>query len=125
VQDGKPGTSRNRITKVLDGCAVLEEFDGPPGTPLVGRSYSAYDRTTKQWRQTWVDNTGSYLDFAGGMVDGRMVLAREFRRGEKLLKQRMVFEDIRADSLKWLWQGSQDGGATWTTAWEIAYRRVK
>jgi hypothetical protein len=125
VQAGKAGTSRNRISKVLDGCALLEEFDGPPGTPLVGRSYSVYDKATRQWRQTWVDNSGGYLDFTGGMQDGRMVLAREFRRGDKLVKQRMVFQDVQADSLKWLWQASQDGGATWTTAWEIDYRRVK
>jgi hypothetical protein len=37
----------------------------------------------------------------------------------------MVYEDIRAEGLKWLWQRSDDGGKTWTTGWEIAYKRVK
>src|SRR5205823_2709627 len=67
AENGKPGTSRNRITKILGGCVVLEEFDGPPGTPLQGRSVSMYDRATARWKQTWVDNAGAYLDFTGGL----------------------------------------------------------
>ena len=123
VQGGKEGTGRTRISKVLDGCAILEEFDGTPGSPLVGRSYSVFDANAKAWKQTWVDNQGSYLDFHGGMADGRMVLAREVKRADKVIQQRMVFQDVQADRLKWLWQGSSDGGKTWTTAWEIDYKR--
>ena len=123
--DGKPVKSRNRITKILDGCAVLEEFDGASGTPLKGHSVSTFDRATKKWKQTWVDNTAAYLDFVGGMEEGNMVFARETERQGRKLRQRMVFRDVRADSLTWLWQGSQDDGKTWTTQWEIAYRRSK
>jgi hypothetical protein len=119
---GKPATSRNRITKTLDGCVVLEEFTGAPGTKLDGRSYSTYDRATKRWKQTWVDNTASYLDFDGTTVDGNMAFARSAMRAGKLTHQRMVFRDVKADSLTWLWQSSPDGQA-WTTQWEIAYRR--
>lgn len=125
LQDGKPGKSRNRIAKTLDGCAVLEEFTGAPGTKLDGRSYSTYDRLTRRWKQTWVDNTASYLDFAGGLQDGQMVFAREMQRDGKAIGQRMVFRDVKRDSLKWLWQRSDDGGKSWTTQWEIDYRRVK
>ena len=60
--------SRNRITKVLDGCVILEEFTGTAGTRLDGRSFSTYDRATRRWKQTWVDNTASYLDFVGATV---------------------------------------------------------
>ena len=125
VAEGKPATSRNRVTKILDGCAVLEEFSGPPGTRLEGRSLSTFDRATRTWKQTWVDNTASYLDFTGGLRGGEMVLSREARRDGRVFHQRMVFRDIRPDSLKWLWQRSDDGGATWSTQWEIDYRRVK
>lgn len=125
VQDGKPATSRNRITRTLDGCVVLEEFSGAPGTPLDGRSVSTFDRATRQWRQTWVDNTASYLDFTGRFEDGRMTFSRRAERAGKAFRQRMVFRDIAADSLKWLWQRSDDDGATWSTQWEIDYRRSK
>jgi hypothetical protein len=123
--DGKPAKSRNRITKVLDGCAVLEEFTGAPGTKLDGRSYSQFDRTTRQWKQTWVDNTAAYLDFVGGTVDGQMYFAREVERQGKRIKQRMIFQDVQRDSLTWRWQRSDDGGTTWVTQWEIGYRRLK
>jgi hypothetical protein len=124
-QDGKPAQSRNRITKILDGCVVLEEFDGGAGTPLVGRSVSMFDAASGRWKQTWVDNQGSYLDFTGGLEDGRMVLAREASGPRGRFHQRMVFEDVQRDSLRWLWQRSDDGGRSWTTNWEIRYRRVK
>jgi hypothetical protein len=123
--EGKPAHSRNHITKILDGCALLEEFRGPPGTPLEGRSLSSFDRATHRWKQTWTDNTASYLDFTGGFADGRMVLAREAGPEGKRFLQRMVWQDIRADSLTWLWQRSDDGGKSWKTNWQIEYRRIK
>jgi hypothetical protein len=125
TQAGKVDHSRNHVTKTLDGCVVMEEFSGAPGVVLDGRSVSMYDRTSSRWKQTWVDNNGAYLDFVGGPEPGRFVLARHFERDGKPIQQRMVFQDIRADSLKWLWQRSDDGGATWATQWEIDYRRVR
>jgi hypothetical protein len=125
VLQGKAGTSRNRVTKILDGCAILEEFSGAPGIKLDGRSYSVFDAATRQWKQTWVDNTASYLDFSGGVADGRMVFSREAASGGRKFLQRMVFDDVKRDSFKWLWQRSDDGGATWTTQWEIDYKRVR
>ena len=120
---GKPVTSRNRITKVLDGCAILEEFDGGAGTKLMGRSYSVYDRATKRWRQTWVDNTASYLELDGATVDGNMAFVRTAEVKGRKSHQRMVWRDVKPDSLTWLWQTSPDG-QSWTTQWEIAYKRM-
>jgi len=79
--DGGKGT--NRITKILDGCAILEEFTGAPGVKLNGRSFSTFDVATRRWKQAWVDDSGAYLDFTGSREDGRMVFAREATRGEK------------------------------------------
>lgn len=124
-QDGKPAKSANRITKILDGCVLLEQFTGKPGIGLDGHSVSTYDRTAGKWKQTWVDNTASYLDFVGGWSDGKMVLARDAERQGKRFRQRMVWQDITPQSFKWLWQRSDDEGATWKTLWEIDYRRVK
>ena len=123
--DGTVLESRNKITKILDGCVLLEQFAGAPGTKLNGHSVSTFDRNAKRWKQTWVDNTASYLDFTGGLADGKMVLMRDAERQGKKFMQRMVWQDIRADAFKWLWQRSDDGGATWSTQWEIDYRRAK
>ena len=121
----KGGQSRNHITKILDGCVILEEFTGAPGSPLNGHSVSTFDRNAKQWKQTWVDNNASYLDFSGSFADGKMILWREAERQGKKFRQRMVWQDIQAETFKWLWQRSDDEGKTWNTLWEIDYRRVK
>ena len=119
------GTSRNRITRTLDGCVVLEQFTGAPGSKLDGMSVSTFDRADRRWKQTWVDNTGAYLDFVGTLVDGDMAFEREATKDGKRSRQRMVFREVKADSLKWLWQRSDDEGRTWKTTWEIDYRRAR
>lgn len=126
VGPGSTGKSRNKVSKILDGCVVLEEFDGEQGSKLVGKSFSTFDRATGKWKQTWIDNTASYLDFEGGLVDGDMSFWREAApKDGRVQRQRMIFRDVRNDSLKWLWQKSEDGGKTWATQWEIDYKRVK
>lgn len=119
--EGREHSGTNRIRKTHGGCVIVEQFDGRPGTPLQGTSVSAYVPDAGQWKQTWVDNQGSYLDFAGGLADGRMVLARRDPHSGK--RQRMIFSDIGADSLTWDWQLSADDGATWRTAWRLHYAR--
>ena len=121
---GKEVKSRNRISKVLGGCVILEEFSGDAGTRLEGRSFSTYDRATGRWKQTWVDNTASYLDFDGATVDGNMAFVRAFTKDGKTTHQRMVFRDVNPDSLTWQWQSSPDATA-WATQWEISYKRIR
>ena len=119
------GKSRNRVAKTLGGCVIVEQFTGSPGSPLEGTSVSTFDRATKRWKQTWVDNTAAYLDFSGGFADGRMILEREAEREGKRFRQRMVWQDIRPEAFKWLWQRSDDDGKSWSTQWEIDYTRSR
>lgn len=122
---GTDGKGTNTVTRELGGKVIQERFDGRPSSPLVGLSVSTYDAKTDQWKQTWVDNSGSYLDFTGGLnPDGSMELWRGAtdKAGEPIL-QRMLFYNIRADSLDWNWERSDDGGKTWKTLWKIHYER--
>ena len=114
----------NRITKRWDRV-VVEEFSGHPGMTLEGHSVSTYDVVAKQWKQTWVDNEGSYLDFTGNFADGKMTLRRAFQKDGKTIQQRMVWYDIAADVFKWNWERSLDDGKTWEVMWKIVYTRRK
>jgi Protein of unknown function (DUF1579) len=116
---------RNRVSAILDAHVVLEEFDGRPGTPLVGISVSVFDEAARAWRQTWVDNQGSYLDFAGGLVDGRMELERRALVEGRRVRQRMVWSEIESDRFRWEWQLSPDDDGSWRTLWEIRYTRLR
>ncbi len=114
----------NRITKRWD-TVVVEEFDGSEATGLLGHSVSVYDANAKQWKQTWVDNQGSYLDFTGGFADGRMTLSRSFEKDGKTIHQRMVWYNITPQVFDWNWEKSTDGGKTWELVWKINYTRRK
>ncbi len=123
--DQPAGTATNRVEKILDGCAVQENFTGTSGPrPLAGRSLSTYSAREKVWKQTWVDNQGSYLDFTGEFKDGEMRLSRHgIGPDGKPRLARMVFTNIKPDSFDWRWEFSSDDGKTWSLAWPIHYQR--
>lgn len=112
------------IESILGGCALAETFTAEgPGQPWAGRSYSSWQPSTGQWRQTWVDDSGGYLAFTGGLDGGAMTLVGEPRtQGAKHVLMRMVFLEVTATSLRWEWQRQVDGGP-WEPQMIIAYRR--
>ena len=117
---GEDEKGTNRVERILDGKIIQEKFSAPD---LQGMSVSSYDPERNLWCQTWVDNNGTYLDFTGTFGDGKMVLSRDaIVRGEAC-RQRMVWYDIRGDTLEWNWERSDDGGHTWRVLWQIHYRR--
>lgn len=122
---GEDGAGTNSIEKILDGCVILENFDGTPTIALKGISVSSYNQRLKKRQQTWVDNQGGYLDFVGEFADGKMILSREFVKDGERIRQRMVWDNITADTLDWNWEKSVDGGETWEVLWKIHYERKK
>lgn len=120
------GQGTNHITKTMNGCVIEEQFDGTAAIGLRGMSVSTYVPQSKQWKQTWVDNQGSYLDFSGEFTNGAMVLVREATgpQGRKF-HQRMVWKNITAEKFDWSWERSLDGGKTWAVNWAIRYTRKK
>lgn len=115
----------NTINKILNGFVIEENFDGNPSMPFVGRSFSVYSPLKKKWLQTWVDNSGGYLDFEGEFDEGKMTLRRSFVLEGKEIIQRMIFYNISRDSLDWNWEVSGDGGNTYELRWKIHYVRMK
>jgi len=121
--DGGKGV--NNISKILGGCVVFEEFDATPSSPLIGKSFSVYNVRTGKWHQTWVDNSGGYLDFSGNWQDDKMILSRSAEiKGVETI-QRMVWYNISKDKFDWNWEKSTDDGKTWTVSWKIKYSRKK
>src|SRR5450432_1498284 len=56
----------NRIEVIADGCALLEQWTGNGN--VTGKSLNIYDTSDSRWHQTWVDNGGTLLMLAGGLV---------------------------------------------------------
>ncbi len=118
------GRGTNRIEKILDGCVVQESFAASGPQALVGHSVSTWSAQDKVWKQTWVDNQGSYLDLTGEFKDGEMRLQRHAVGPDgKPRIARMVFSNIKPDSFDWRWESSADDGKTWKLLWPIHYQR--
>lgn len=58
------------ITSLDGGCATLEEFHTFRGG--WGHGLFGFDPVKNEWRQSYIDNTGSYSTAAGGFKDGAM-----------------------------------------------------
>ena len=125
VQNGKPGRAVNRITKDEYGSCVITEHFYQADIDYKGHSVSMYDGT--QWRQTWVDNQGSYIALAGGPVTGQKhIFALDtIRNSDKAQFTRMIWEDVKPDSFTWRWQQRKTGADPWVDNWVIQYTRRK
>jgi hypothetical protein len=121
--DGTLIKGTNIIEKILDGKVIQENFAFASGK-FKGTSISVYNPATKAWHQAWADTQGGYFDFIGEVDGDKRIFKTKLREvnGKKII-QRMVFYDIKRDSLTWDWESSTDGGTTWQLLWRINYTR--
>ncbi len=121
--NGNTQSGTNRIMKILNNYVVLENFSTSDSS-FKGTSASVYNKRLGKWQQTWVDNSGAYLDFTGGFSDGKMILSRTGinAKGEPI-PVRMVFFNITKNEFDWSWEKSSDNGSSWIPMWQIHYKR--
>jgi hypothetical protein len=115
----------NRIDRILGGCVLQENWKGARG--LTGYSFNTYDPGDQKWHQTWVDDQGTLLLLSGEFKDGKMVLsgATPARGTAKAALQRITWSPLPDGSVRQLWESSEDGGKTWTVAFDGNYRHKK
>jgi ketosteroid isomerase-like protein len=119
---GSPArVAQARITSVMDGCAVREQYDQNDGTK--GESFSSYNASTGTWRQSWVTNHGHSLVIEGKLEGGEMVLTGDdpaagphtLIRGIWKLADGGVCETAVT---------STDGGKKWKPLFDLMFRRA-
>ena len=66
---------RNRITSILGGCLIFEEWQSASGS--LGKSFNYYDPSKDHWRQIWVADSGSIIEFTGKARDGGIFYTAE------------------------------------------------
>lgn len=112
--------ARVQVTRILDGCAVREVYDGKDG--LRGESYTIYDAARKLWHQTWVTNRGQLLEIEGRFEGERLTLEGTQRSA--------TGPDVRVRAL-WMPETggvretahtSSDGGATWKPLFDMRFK---
>lgn len=126
--DGRPAGT-NRIESVAGGRGLYENWEGAPQSNGQsggsGKSLNTYNAAKNQWQQFWVGGGGGILELAGGLVDGRMVLAGEHDVRGRHFTERITWIPNADGSVRQLWEQSRDGGKTWATAFDGTYRKKK
>lgn len=123
----RTGTDRlvahSLIERLYDGCAIRENWMPLRGPG--GGSFSAWRPGTSNWRQTWVDNSGAWVEFTGGMNGNAMVLTGPWAgsgpNGQDAIT-RMTYSPEAGGAVRQHGQVSTDNGATWTDSFDFTYR---
>jgi hypothetical protein len=119
--DGKPA-GRNAITAEMNGCVVHERWSGAGG--MKGESFNIWDRVSKRWHQTWVNDRGNLLLLDGSFQNGVMQMSGMSGPPGQRVTNRITWSRS-PDGIRQLWEVSSDGGTTWKTAFDGRYRPVK
>ena len=122
------GRATNRVYTLLDGCAVIEHWEGEfRGNPLYGFSIRAFDPSKKKWVLV--------LNWTGKGSRSFGILEGEFRHGRgefffstkdregKEIRGRYSFSDINEKTFRWDSSRSTDGGMLWHTDWIMEFTR--
>lgn len=116
-----PSEARNRVTSILGGCVILENYRGTDG--LHGESFTTYDASRHVWHQIWVTNRGHWL-----VLEGR------FKGYALTLQGRETLADGKQELIRGVWKPqldgvretayvSKDGGKTWSVDFDILFKR--
>jgi len=121
----------SKISIILDSCIILEEWtsaSSQQGLIYSGKSFNMYNVATKQWQQTWVDNTGNTTEFLRGEgSDGKIIFYADkvFSPQGKTFMRKLTFTKLSNDKVRQFGERSDDEGKTWTTEYDLEYRRKK
>lgn len=121
----------SKITAILDSCIILEEWTSASltqGLRYAGKSYNKYNPATRQWQQTWVDNTGSSTEYLKGRHEnGKMIFETNpfpYKKDTMAIR-RLTFYDLGPDKVRQHGELSLDKGNTWVNEYDLEYRRKK
>jgi Protein of unknown function (DUF1579) len=94
------------------------------GMEFVGISRISYNRNTKKWQSSWIDNMGAYqVHSEGDFKDGKLVLVgKDIWMGkEYLMRETTTLKS--ATEVEWLMEASHDGGKTWYSNMKGTYTK--
>lgn len=112
----------NKIEPALNGCTLIEQWTS--AGPSRGTSLNFYDSSTRQWHQTWIDNSGSSLYLNGQLRDGRMVLESEVKNAQgQTVRHRITWTPLDGGGVRQHWEASSDGARTWRTLFDGRYSK--
>lgn len=115
-----------RYAYILDGCALQITYNSEMmGMPYTGMGVQTYDRETKKWQVTWLDNMSARMSlYTGDRNDRTTVFTGEDMYGGEKFLSRMTTWDETDNSFKWKMEHSMDGGKNWLIGMEATYTKL-
>jgi hypothetical protein len=121
----------SKISLILDSCIILEEWTSAgsnQGLRFAGKSFNTWNRNTKQWQQTWVDNTGGSTEYLEGKYDENKIIFQTkpfpFSK-DTIAVRKLTFFNLSPDKVRQFAEITKDNGASWQTEYDLEYRRRK
>lgn len=111
----------NSIKPILGHCTIFEQWTGNAGT--TGKSFNYYDPGYDRWRQIWISDNGTFIEFTGVARDGGIFYKAETINpadGSKTL-HKFEFTQIGNGIVRQYWETSTDDGESWTSIWDAEY----
>lgn len=121
----------SKVSLILDSCIILEEWTSTSqlnGLTYMGKSFNTFNSSSGQWQQTWVDNSGGTIEFLKGKYgDNKMVFQTyPFNfNADTIAIRRLTFFNLGSDEVRQLGEISKDNGTTWSTEYDLDYKRKK
>lgn len=121
----------SKIELILDSCVILENWKSANAInnfQYAGKSFNTYNTLTKQWQQTWVDNAGGTTEFLeGNYKNNKMIFKTKpfHTTGDTIAIRRLTFFNLGADKVRQFAEISKDDEKTWSTEYDLEYRRKK
>jgi len=113
------GTSS--VQPILGHCTIFEQWESANGT--FGKSFNYYDPGHDHWRQIWIGDSGSFIEFTGEARDGGIFYtAQTINPADgSVTHHKFEFTVIGEDGVRQYWETSTDGGETWQSIWDGRY----
>jgi hypothetical protein len=124
VSAGGQVVGRNRIEKVVHGCALIENWTDATG--IDGKSLFYYHRVRQDWKQVWVDPGGvKEKHLVARYPDGSVRFQGELPRPNgAFVLDRTTLSPLADGSVRQVIEQSVDGGKTWLVGFDAVYRRA-
>jgi tetratricopeptide (TPR) repeat protein len=123
VTAGGQFAGANSIQPILGHCTIFEQWESASGT--LGKSFNYYDPGEDHWRQIWISDTGSVVEFTGEARDGGIfyTAATTDPADGAITLHKFEFTQIENGIVRQYWETSTDDGETWAVIWDGRYER--
>lgn len=119
---GQPA-GRSSVQQILSQCVIFENWTDRQGGE--GKSFNAYNADYGMWQQFWTDQYGRVTEYRESErtpeAGLRFLAHQRLPQGPSLI--RMTFTPIDSNTVHQFGQISRDDGKTWTTSFDLYYRR--